>query len=206
MAFRRLDGISLPSISFNSQISPTYSCQDFEQKPPNHQGTAQRDNLVNYATLRPATYGSSSSSTMDYTIQQPPLYTAINDSGGGSVQYSSSTQNGLLPINTSSTMSQSATDEPSRPDYLHFERSSLEYQRIYSESEDPDKLVANSKTLQSTGQDFRHAEFPATEMSTSVGNHLAGKMPRVNSSSLPKNRNTRNHIITDTLPGPESCV
>ncbi|XP_059610810.1 uncharacterized protein LOC132257796 [Phlebotomus argentipes] len=184
-------------------ISPTYSCQDFEQKPANHQPAGQMESLVSYATLRPSAYGASSSSAMDYTIQQPPLYTAISDSGGG-VQYTSSAQNGLLPINGSPG---GAAEEPTRPEYLHFERSTLDYQRIYTEAEDADK-VANSKALHGAGQDFRHADFTAnaTELSTSVGNHLGAKMPRVNSSSLPKNRNTRNHIITDTLPGPESCV
>ncbi|XP_055695967.1 uncharacterized protein LOC129797437 isoform X2 [Lutzomyia longipalpis] len=191
-------------------ISPTYSCQDFEQKPANSQGTTQREALVSYATLRPSTYGSSGSSGMDYTIQQPPIYTAISDTGGGGgIQYPTSAQNGLLPVNGSPGGSIKVPEEAPRPEYLHFERSTLDYQRIYSETEDPEKLVTTtSKALQSAGQDFRHPEFTsnATEITTNVGNHMGAKVPRVNSSSLPKNRNTRNHIITDTLPGPESCV
>lgn len=113
-----------------------------------------------------------------------------------------------------------------RPDYLEFESNTLDYRILnsvvhqdqYQQQQQNNSLENRQKTLGKPNQNInseyhRNSDTEFVKNSTDFisnngGGPSSGTLTRGSgTSTLNKFRNnTRNHIITDTIPGPESCV
>lgn len=120
----------------------------------------------------------------------------------------------------SSTAGPNTDTQSHRPEYLNFERNTLDYRlkpsaaAVADGQHTIDYRTRNGGNSISKNDEFRlsGSDFMSTNnVDYSVGgsNQMSALLQRVNNSTtLTKNgtRQSRNHIITDTLPGPESCV
>lgn len=210
------------------KIQSTYPTDEFDPRttPPSHQSTLKRiADSSNYGTLKSPPQTSSSTNTTTAYDAPPPLYSAIF---GASVDFQKNFQfdpptNPLSPHQITDLHLQIqeqnyidySRDKSSiiRPDYLDFESNSLDYRILNATNSTAQDVNMRSKTLNSN--DFRHSgsdfiasnitnEFSQQQQHQTDGN-LTATLQR-GSSTLNKFRNSRNHIITDTIPGPESCV
>lgn len=154
--------------------------------------------------------------TLSSTSQSSNIY----DSIGAKLVVSTTDHHQLIPNLQTSNAPNSNTLPPlptHRPEYLNFDRNTLDY-RLKNAAAAAD--LQNSVELRSknngsvckpsdeynrlSGSDYVTNNI---DFSLSNSNQMI-QMQRVNNSSTMnnKNRQSRNHIITDTLPGPESCV
>lgn len=199
------------------QSSPVYGTQDYEQKltPSSRSSTLRR--------------GENKTSTLNKTYttlpSQPNIYDSISIKTLNQQNNSSATVAADLQLIVPSSAAGPKTDPQShRPEYLNFERNTLDYRlkpssaggvavadgqhTIDYRSRNGGNSISKNDEFRLSGSDFVST---TTNVDYSVGssNQMSALMQRVNNSTtLTKNgtRQSRNHIITDTLPGPESCV
>lgn len=194
------------------QSSPVYGTQDYEQKltPSSRSSTLRR--------------GENKSSTLNKTYttlpSQPNIYDSIsiktvNHQNGNTAAVVADLQL-VVPSSTA------ANTDANRAEYLNFERNTLDYRlkpttatiTAADGQHTIDYRTRNGGNTISKNDEFRlsGSDFVSTNnVDYSVGgsNQISALLQRVNNSTtLTKNgtRQSRNHIITDTLPGPESCV
>lgn len=196
------------------QSSPVYGTQDYEQKltPSSRSSTLRR--------------GENKSTTLNKTYttlpSQPNIYDSIsiktvNQQNGNNAAVVAD----LQLVVPSSTAGPNTDAQSLRPEYLNFERNTLDYRLKPSTAvaaadgqHTIDYRTRNGGNSISKNDEFRlsGSDFVCTNnVDYSVGgsNQMSALLQRVNNSTtLTKNgtRQSRNHIITDTLPGPESCV
>lgn len=171
------------------QSSPIYASDEYEQRktpPVNHSNNQTRDENITYGTIKQpfSTYNT-----------QPPIYNTILE------QTPYSAQNGQINV-------QDVRATGNRPDYLEFERNTLDY-RIFNPADNKNvefrnKTGSKNPEYRHSGSDFMtsSSEFSANGPTSIASTATLNR----GTSTLNKIRNNRNHIITDTIPGPESCV
>lgn len=185
-----------------------YASQDYTDHkltPSSHASTLRRNDAKN-ATMN-------KSLTLSSTSQASNIY----DSIGAKLVVNATDHHQLIPNLQSSNAQNSNTLPPlptHRPEYLNFERNTLDYRLKNPASDLQNNVDLRSKNNGSvckssdeynrlSGSDY----VTNNDFSLSNSNQMI-QMQRVSNSSTMnnKNRQSRNHIITDTLPGPESCV
>lgn len=197
------------------QSSPVYGTQDYEQKltPSSRSSTLRR--------------GENKSSTLNKTYttlpSQPNIYDSISIK---TVNHQNNSNAAVVAdlqlVVPSSTAGPHTEAQSHRPEYLNFERNTLDYRlkpttaavAAVDGQHTIDYRTRNGGNSISKNDEFRlsGSDFVSTNnVDYSVGgsSQMSALLQRVNNSTtLTKNgtRQSRNHIITDTLPGPESCV
>lgn len=153
--------------------------------------------------------------TLSSTSQASNIY----DSIGAKLVVNSTDHHQLIP-NLQTSNAQNSNTLPSlpthRPEYLNFDRSTLDYRLKNSAAADLQNSVElrskNNGSVCKPADEYNRlsgSDYVTNNIDFSLSNsNQMIQMQRVNNSSTMnnKNRQSRNHIITDTLPGPESCV
>lgn len=156
--------------------------------------------------------------TLSSTSQASNIYDSI---GAKLIVNSTDHHHQLLPNLQTSNAPNSNTlppmPTPHRPEYLNFDRNTLDYRlkNTVASADLQNNVELRSKNNGSVckpSDEYNRlsgSEYVTNNIDFSLSNsNQMMQMQRVNNSSTMnnKNRQSRNHIITDTLPGPESCV
>lgn len=188
-----------------------YASQDYNDHkltPSSHGSTLRRNDTKN-ATMN-------KSLTLSSTSQASNIY----DSIGAKLIQNSTDHHQLIPnLQTSNAQNSNALPPlpTHRPEFLNFDRNTLDYRLKNSAPADPQSNVElrskNNGSVCKPSDEYNNrlsgSEYVTNNIDFSLSNsNQMIQMQRVNNSSTMnnKNRQSRNHIITDTLPGPESCV
>lgn len=154
--------------------------------------------------------------TLSSTSQASNIYDSI---GAKLVVNSTDHHHQIIPNLQTSNAQNSNTLPPlptHRPEYLNFDRNTLDYRLKNSVAADLQNNVElrskNNGSVCKPSDEYNRlsgSEYVTNNIDFSQSNsNQMIQMQRVSNSSTMnnKNRQSRNHIITDTLPGPESCV
>lgn len=155
--------------------------------------------------------------TLSATSQASNIYDSI---GAKIIVNSTDHHHQLLPNLQTSNAQNSNTLPPlptHRPEYLNFDRDTLDHRlKNSAPSDDLQKNVElrsknNGIGCKPSSDEYNRlsgSEYVTNNIDFSNSNQIIQIQQRINNSSTMnnKNRQSRNHIITDTLPGPESCV
>lgn len=185
-----------------------YASQDYNDHkltPSSHASTLRRGDGKNVTMNKSLTLSSSSQASNIYDSIGPKLLTNNAD------------HHQLIPNMQTSNAQNSNTLPPlptHRPEYLNFDRNTLDYRLKNSTATDlqnnVELLSKNNGSACIPSDEYNRlsgSEYVTNNIDFSLSN-TNQMMQRANNSSTMnnKNRQSRNHIITDTLPGPESCV
>lgn len=154
--------------------------------------------------------------TLSSTSQASNIYDSI---GAKLVVNSTDHHHQIIP-NLQTSNAQNSNNLPPlpthRPEYLNFDRNTLDYRLKNSVAADLQNNVElrskNNGSVCKPSDEYNRlsgSEYVTNNIDFSQSNsNQMIQMQRVSNSSTMnnKNRQSRNHIITDTLPGPESCV
>lgn len=195
-----------------SQATPVYGAaqQEYEQKlttPSSRCSTLRRDSAKAPTTA-----------TLNKSYQQPQLPTygqqclivtscGVGGGGGG----------GSISGGGSSASSGSGgSNQQHLPEFLNFERTTLDYRLknlppIADQQNNIDYRSLQHRNDQNGSKndsEFRlsGSDFVTNNIDYSTTTQGGPLVPSSSSTTGKTSRLSRNHIITDTLPGPESCV
>lgn len=191
-----------------------YAAQDFEQKqtPSSRSSTLRRNDNKN-TTLNKTFNGGGAGqpqSTIYDSIGCKPNLQINSNSSSTEFQQPQTGQNCVASTIGGATQS--------RPEYLNFERNTLDYRLLKNgplPAADTQNNIDYRSRNGSKNDEFRlsGSDFVTNNVdySLSNSNQMTLLMQRSNntlgnSGGGKNSRQSRNHIITDTLPGPESCV
>lgn len=195
-----------------SQGSPVYASQDYNDHkltPSSHASSLRRNDAKNAPMNK--------SLTLSSTSQASNIY----DSIGPKLVANTTTDHHQLIPNIQTSNAQNTNTLPSlpthRPEYLNFDRNTLDYRLKNAAATDLQANVElrskNNGSVCNPSDEYNRlsgSDYVTNNIDFSLSNsNQMMQMQRVNNSSSTmnnKNRQSRNHIITDTLPGPESCV
>ncbi|KAG4067835.1 hypothetical protein HA402_010521, partial [Bradysia odoriphaga] len=212
-AVHRPDALFLSKSNYTAPNygSPVYASQDYNDHkltPSSHASSLRRNNDGKNASMN-------KSLTLSSTSQASNIY----DSIGPKLLSNTTDHHQLIPTMQISN-AQNTNTLPSlpthRPEYLNFDRNTLDYRLKNSVGVDLQANVElrskNNGSVCNPSDEYNRlsgSDYVTNNIDFSLSNsNQMIQMQRVNNSSTMnnKNRQSRNHIITDTLPGPESCV
>jgi hypothetical protein len=224
---------ALFSTSSSSSSKNTKSTAEQHSTPPSHQSTLKyNDNSSKgYMTLnhtiasnsynaQPPPYSHSPAMMNDY--ETPLNYTVNYNPTSGTSNAASTSYRKISPeynnlnnlYNSSSTTTTAAVNSHLKNELLESSDNFLEFERAVLDNRLGGGVINNGteeyEFMNPNGAHVNNERYPAAEYASenmdykNLANQIANTISNIN-STLNRSRN-RNHILTENLPGPESCV
>lgn len=192
-------------MALNQTIASNYSVA----QPPSYCSTMMNDfeTPLNYTVSYNSTSGTSNITNSGYHHHKmSPDYNNLNNLYGSSTNTGAATSSSVVANNTSNLHLGNELLETSDA-FLDFDKTLVDSSRRYCTDNDSDYKGNHLQAQQPQQQHmYTGCDYVVNESVDykNLANQIANTISNIN-STLTRSRN-RNHILTDNLPGPESCV